>query len=115
MHICEEFKVIPTEKELDSFLGCNELLPEMLAKTCSWMESVKVMLDDHVKVLSRTFHGLLGKVVRMTVDEADVHLPSQDLIEHLRIWELVREFRVGDCVRMQIGNSKSGVEMVRLG
>ena len=72
MHICKEFEAIPTEKELDSFLGCNELLPETLAKTCSWMESMKVMLDDRVKVLSGTFHGLLGKVVRMTVDKADI-------------------------------------------
>jgi transcription elongation factor len=115
MHICEEFEAIPTEKELDSFLGCNELLPETLAKTRSWMESTKVMLDDRVKVLSGTFHGLLGKVVRMTVDKADVHLPSQDLVEHLRIWELAREFRVGNHVRTQIGNSESRVEMVRLG
>ena len=87
----------------------------MLAKTHSWMESVKVMLDDHVKVLSGTFRGLLGKVVGMTADEADVHLPSQDLIEHLRIWELVREFRVGDHIRTRIGNSESRAEMVRLG
>jgi transcription elongation factor len=28
MHICEEFEAIPTGKELDSFLGCNALLPE---------------------------------------------------------------------------------------
>ena len=99
MHICKEFEAIPTGKELDSFLGCNELLPEMLAKTHSQMESAKVMLDDRVKVLSGTFRGLLGKVVRMTADEADVHLPSQDLVERLRIWELAREFRVGDRVR----------------
>jgi transcription elongation factor len=115
MHICEEFEAIPTEKELDSFLGCNELLPETLAKTRSRMESAKVMLDDRVKVLSGTFRGLLGKVVGMTADEADVHLPSQDLVERLRIWELAREFRVGDRVRTRIGNSESGAEMVRLG
>ena len=115
MHICKKFEAIPTEKELDSFLGCNELLPETLAKTHSWMESVKVMLDDRVKVLSGTFCGLLGKIVGMTADEADIHLPSQDLVEHLRIWELAREFRVGDRVRTRIGNSESGAEMVRLG
>ena len=115
MHICEEFEAIPTEKELDSFLGFNELLLETLAKTRSWMESAKVMLDDCIKVLSGTFCRLLGKVVRMTADEADDHLPSQDLVEHLRIWELAREFRVGDCIRTWIGNSESGAEMVRLG
>jgi transcription elongation factor len=115
MYICKEFEAIPTGKELDSFLGCNELLPETLAKTRSQMESAKVMLDDRVKVLSGTFCGLLGKVVGMTTDEADIHLPSQDLIEHLRIWELAREFRVGDRVRARIGNSKTGAEMIRAG
>ena len=76
---------------------------------------MKVMLDDCIKVLSGTFHGLLGKVVRLTADEADVHLPSQDLIKHLRIWELVREFRVGDHIRVWIGNSETGAEMIRAG
>ena len=85
MHICEEFKVIPTGKELVSFLGCDALLPEMLVKTCSWMELVTVVLHDWVKVLSGALHGLLGKVVGLIVEEADVHLLSQDLVEHLRI------------------------------
>ena len=115
VYICEEFKAIPTERELSSFLGCNALLPEMLVKTHSRIESAKVMLDDRVKVLSGTFCGLLGKVVRLTADEADVHLPSQDLIERLRIWELAREFRVGDRVRVWIGNSETGAEMIRAG
>ena len=115
MHICEEFEVIPTGKELDSFLGCDALLPEMLVKTCSQMELATVVLHDWVKVLSGAFHGLLGKVVGLIVEEADVHLPSQDLLEHLRIWELAREFRVGDCVRARIGNSEIGVEMIRVG
>jgi hypothetical protein len=79
------------------------------------MESAKVMLDDRVKVLSGTFRGLLGKVVGMTADEADVHFPSQDLVERLRIWELAREFRVGDRVRARIGNSETGAEMIRAG
>ena len=79
------------------------------------MESTKVMIEDHVTVLSGTFRGLLGKVVGLTVDKADVHLPSQDLVKHLRIWELVREFRVGDHVRAQIGNSETGAEMIRAG
>ena len=76
VYICKEFKTIPTKRELSSFLGCNALLPETLVKTCSWIESMKVMLDDCIKVLSGTFRGLLGKVVRLTVDEADVHLSS---------------------------------------
>ena len=63
MYICEEFKAIPTGKELGSFLGCNALLPAMLVKTRSWMESTKVILDDCIKVLSGTFCGVLGKVV----------------------------------------------------
>jgi len=115
MYICEEFEVIPTAKELDSFLGCDALLPETLVKTRSQMESAKVMLDDWVKVLSGTFCGLLGKVVGLTAEEADVHLPSQDLIECMRIWELAREFRVGDHVRVRIGNCESGAEIVVLG
>ena len=115
IYICEEFKAILTGSELSSFLGCTALLPEMLLKTRSQMESVKVMIEDHVKVLSGTFRGLLGKVVGLTADKADVHLPSQDLVEHLRIWELAREFRVGDHVRAQMGNSKTGAEMIRAG
>ena len=114
MYICEEFEAIPTGEELGSFLGCNALLPAMLVKTHSRMESTKVILDDCIKVLSGTFCGVLGKVVGLTADEADIHLPSQDLIECLRIWELVREFRVGDHIRAQIG-SEHGVEMVKVG
>jgi hypothetical protein len=79
------------------------------------MESVTVVLHDQVKVLSGAFHGLLGKVVRLTAEEADVHLPSQDLIEHMRIWELAREFRVGNCIRMWVVNSESGAKIIRLG
>ena len=115
MHICKEFEAIPTGKELDKFLGCDALLPETLVKTRSRMESATVVLHDQVKVLSGAFCGLLGKVVGLTAEEADVHLPSQDLIEHMRIWELAREFRVGDCVRTRVVNSKSGAEIVRLG
>ena len=115
MHICEEFKAIPTRKELDHFLGCDALLLEMLVKTRSWMKLVAVVVHEWVKVLSGAFRGLLGKVVGLTAEEVDVHLPSQDLVEHLRIWELVREFRVGNCIRSQIGNSKTGAEMVRTG
>lgn len=114
MYICEEFEAIPTGKELRSFLGCNALLPATLVKTRSRMESAKVILDDRVKVLSGTFRGVLGKVVGLTADEADVHLPSQDLIERLRIWELAREFRVGDRVRARI-DSERGAEMVKVG
>ena len=115
MYICEEFEAIPTGKELDSFLGCNALLPETLVKTRGRMESVNIILDDRVKVLSGAFRGLLGKVVSLTAEEVDVHLPSQDLIERMRIWELAREFRVGDRVRARIGNSESGAEIVRVG
>ena len=115
IYICEEFKAIPTGSELSSFLGCTALLPETLLKTRSQMESAKVMIEDRVKVLSGTFRGLLGKVVGLTADEADVHLPSQDLVERLRIWELAREFRVGDRVRARMGNSETGAEMIRAG
>ncbi|KIM38752.1 hypothetical protein M413DRAFT_54932, partial [Hebeloma cylindrosporum] len=106
---------IPTGKELDSFIGCEALLPETLVKTRSRMESTKVTLDDRVKVLCGTFRGLLGKVVGLTAEEAEVHLPSQDLTERMRIWELAREFRVDDRVRARIANSESGVEIVRVG
>lgn len=115
MYICEEFEAIPTEKELDSFLGCEALRPETLVKTRRRMESAKITLDDRVKVLCGAFRGLLGKVVGLTVEEAEVHLPSQDLTERMKIWELAREFRVGDRVRARIGNSESGVEIVRVG
>ena len=115
MHICEEFEAIPTGKELDRFLGCDALLPETLVKTRSRMESAAVVVHDRVKVLSGAFRGLLGKVVGLTAEEVDVHLPSQDLVERLRIWELAREFRVGDRVRSRIGNSETGAEMVRTG
>ena len=72
MHICEEFKVIPTGKELVSFLGCDALLPEMLVKTCSQMELVTVVLHDRVKVLSGALRGLLGKVVGLIVEQMSI-------------------------------------------
>jgi transcription antitermination factor NusG len=44
------------------------------------MESATAVPHDRVKILSGAFCGLLGRVVELTADEADVHLLSQDLV-----------------------------------
>jgi hypothetical protein len=66
-----------------------------------------VGIDDRVKVLRGPFRGLLGKVTSLTDDEVEVYLPSQDLLEHVRVWELAREFRVGDRVRARVENEET--------
>ena len=64
-------------------------------------------IDDRIKVLRGPFHGLLGKVTGLASEEVEVYLPSQDLNECVRIWELAREFSVGDHVRMRVGNDET--------
>jgi len=66
-----------------------------------------VEINDRVKVLRGPFRGLLGRVTGLTGNEVEVHLPSQDLIEHIRVWELAREFRVGDRVRARVENNET--------
>ena len=64
-------------------------------------------IDDRVKVLRGPFHGLLGRVTGLASEEVEVYLPSQDLNERVRVWELAREFRVGDRVRARVGNDET--------
>ena len=47
------------------------------------IESTKVEINDHIKVLRGLFCGLLERVMGLTGDEVKVHLPSQDFIEHV--------------------------------
>ena len=107
LHICEEGEALLTPQELVDFLQCEALLPSTLIKTCRWIESSKVEIDDCIKVLRGPFCGLLGKVTGLTGEEVEVYLPSQDFNEYVRIWELTREFRVGDCVRTRVGNNET--------
>ena len=106
-HICEEGEALPTPQELDGFSGCSALLPSTVIETRKRIESSKVEINDRVKVLRGPFRGLLGKVVSLTGDEVEVHLPSQDLLERVRVWELAREFRVGDRVSMRVGKDET--------
>ena len=64
-------------------------------------------IDDCVKVLRGPFRGLLGRVTGLASEEVEVYLPSQDLNECVRVWELTREFRVGDHVRARVGNNET--------
>ena len=106
LHICKEGEALPTPQELVDFSQCEALLPSTLIETHRWIESSKVEIDDCIKVLRGLFHGLLGKVTGLAGEEVEVYLPSQDLNECVRIWELTREFRVGDRVRTRVGNDK---------
>ena len=99
MLICKELEALLTPQELAGFLECNALFPSTVVETHRCMELTKVELNNHVKVLRGPFCGLLERVVDIAGDEVEVHLPSQDLIEHVMVWELAREFRVGNCVR----------------
>ena len=107
LYICEEGSALPTLQELDSFLRCEALLPSTLVETRRRIESSKVEINDHVKILRGPFRGLLGKVMSLTGDEVDVHLPSQDLLACVSVWELAREFRVGDRVRARVGKDET--------
>ncbi|KIM43798.1 hypothetical protein M413DRAFT_53813, partial [Hebeloma cylindrosporum] len=98
---------IPTSQELEGFSGCEALLPSTLIEARRRIESSKVEVDDRVKVLRGPFRGLLGKVTSLAGEEVDVYLPSQDLHERVRVWELAREFRVGDRVRARVGNDET--------
>jgi len=82
-------------------------LPSTLIETRTRIESSKVEINDRVKVLRGPFHGLLGKVASLTGDEVEVHLPSQDLLERVRVWELARDFRVGDRVSTRVGKDQT--------
>ena len=107
LDICEEGEALPTVQELQDFLECEALLPSTLVETRRRIESSKVVVNDRVKVLRGPFRGLLGTVTSLTGDEVEVHLPSQDLIEPVRVWELTREFRVGDRVRVKVGSDEA--------
>jgi hypothetical protein len=107
LHICEEGEALPTPQELIDFSGCEALLPSTLIETRRRIESSKVEIDDHIKVLRGPFRGLLGKVTGLAGEEVEVYLPSQDLNERVRVWELAREFRVGDRVRARVGNDET--------
>lgn len=48
----------------------------------------------------------MGKVAGLAGDEVNVNLPSQNLIYPARVWKLIREFRVGDCVRVRAENKE---------
>lgn len=105
--ICEEGEALPTPQELGGFLGCEALLPSTVVETHRRIESKRVEINDRVKVLRGTFRGLLGKVTSFTGDEVEVYLPSQDLVERVMVWELAREFRVGDRVRARVENEET--------
>ena len=107
LHICEEGEALPTPQELVNFSGCEALLPSTLIETRRRIESSKVEIDDRIKVLRGPFRGLLGKVTGLAGEEVDVYLPSQDLNERVRVWELAREFGVGDRVRARMGNDET--------
>ncbi len=106
-YICEGGEALPTAQELEGFSGCSALLSSTLIETRKRIESSKVEINDRVKVLRGPFRGLLGKVASLTGDEVEVHLPSQDLLERVRVWELAREFRVGDRVSARVGNDET--------
>jgi len=105
--ICEEGEALPTPQELAAFQGCEALSPSTVVESRRRIESTKVEINDRVKVLRGPFRGLLGRVTGLTGDEVEVHLPSQDLIEHVRVWEVAREFRVGDRVRARVENNET--------
>ncbi len=104
LDICEEGEALPTPQELEGFSGCEALLPSTLIETRKRIESSKVEINNRVKVLRGPFRFLLGKVASLAGDEVEVHLPSQDLMMRVKVWELAREFRVGDRVSAQVGN-----------
>jgi hypothetical protein len=62
-----------------------------------------------------TFHGLLGRVVSLYVNEVDIFLPSYDIVKCVRVSEVIKEFRVGDQVRVNAGKDKAGVDIITVG
>lgn len=115
MYVCQAGEGIPTVQEFKSFLGCEVLLGEMARKTWARIQEATLAVHDRVKVVMGTFHGLLGRVVNLDDDEVDVFLPSHDIIEHVRISEVIKEFRVGDWVKVTAGKDEAGADIVTVG
>ena len=115
MHVCYSREGIPTGEELEAFLGCEALLPQTLIKTRRRIEQTQLVLHDRVKFTVGTFCGLLGKVVSFCGAEVDVYLPSHDVVERVRLSEVVKHFKIGDRVRMKAGRGGVGAGVFKVG
>jgi len=115
MHVCYAREGIPTEEELGAFLGCEALLPQTLVKTRRRIEQTQLALHDRVKFTVGTFCGLLGKVVSLCGAEVDVYLPSHDIIERVRLSEVVKHFKIGDRVGVKAGRDDVGTGVFKVG
>ena len=115
MYVCQVGEDIPTAQEFESFLGCEAMHEETSRKTRARIQETTLALHDRVKVVMGTFHGLLGTVVNLHVDEIDVFLPSHDIVERVRVSEVIKEFRVGDRDRVNLGKDEAGEDVISIG
>lgn len=115
MDVCQAGEGIPTVQEFESFLGCEALLGETARKTRVRIQQATLAVHDRVKVVMGTFRGLVGRVVNLHVDEVDIFLPSHDIIERVRVAEVIKEFRVGDRVKANVGKDGAGADVIAIG
>ncbi|KAJ3517707.1 hypothetical protein NLJ89_g344 [Agrocybe chaxingu] len=62
------------------------------------MQAALLEIHDRVRVVRGTFRGLLGSVISLGQSDAEISLPSLDLVETLPACDLRKAFAVGDSV-----------------
>lgn len=117
MYVCQAGEAVPTAQEFELFSGCEALLGETVKRTRARIQQATLAVHDRVKVVMGAFRGLLGSVASLHVDdhEVDVFLPSHEIVERVRVSEVIKEFRVGDRVKVNAGKDEAGADIVTLG
>jgi transcription elongation factor len=94
---------LPNIAELEIFKECSLMDKKVLSYTTSCLSQQRITFDTHVVVVDGDFHGLVGRVVEVGVNEVAVHVESQDHVEQVNLSSVRVAFRIGDQVRINRG------------
>ncbi|CAA7258848.1 unnamed protein product [Cyclocybe aegerita] len=102
-------RTLPGLDELHLFKSSAKIAPDMIDRTLSDIQELIVHIGDKVKITSGKFKGLGARVLTVDAREAEVYIPSQDLVHRLVLSQLQRHFHVGDEVQVMQGPHRGRV------
>ncbi|KAJ3510153.1 hypothetical protein NLJ89_g4845 [Agrocybe chaxingu] len=95
--------ILPSLDELDAFEKSTLVDSSLIKHARKEAHLRAIQAGDNVRIISGEFRGLLGKVQGLIGTEADVHIPTYDLVHRMPVAQVRCHYVIGDEVRVTRG------------